>query len=151
MKPKAFNSQAFRLEMVRMTAKITKDMEKDYRKTTAKWKKKPTWLREVNYSSSKITTFVGTENEIYGYIDYGTKPHLIVPRRKTVLRFLGSSYGGSGRPKGGDYVFAKYVNHPGFKGYKHSKRLLKKWKPLSKKRFDAAMRVAAQKSGHAIK
>ena len=58
VKPEAFNSQAFRLEMVRMTAKITKDMEKDYRKTTAKWKKKPTWIREVNYSSSKIETFI---------------------------------------------------------------------------------------------
>jgi bacteriophage HK97-gp10 putative tail-component len=50
-------------------------------------------------------------------VEFGTRPHTIVPRRKKALRF---APGGSGRlsgspRKGGAVVFAKRVNHPGTK------------------------------------
>lgn len=39
------------------------------------------------------------------FVELGTKPHVIRPRRKKVLRFSA----------GGRVVFTKYVNHPGTK------------------------------------
>ena len=151
VKPKAFNGLAFRLAYIRTGAKVAKEIEKDYIKTTKKWKKKPVWIRKSKISDKEINIFVGTENEIYGYVDYGTKAHIIRPRKKQFLRFIGSSYQGRGRPRGSDYVFTKLVNHPGFKGYKHSKRIAKVWQPKIKRRFNAATKVAAQKSGHSYK
>lgn len=48
-------------------------------------------------------------------VEFGTRPHVIVPRNKKVLRFpaAGSSKTLSGRLRGGSYAFAKKVNHPG--------------------------------------
>lgn len=42
------------------------------------------------------------------FVHWGTKPHIIRPKYKNVLRFV---------PRGGnDFVFAKIVHHPGYKG-----------------------------------
>jgi len=40
------------------------------------------------------------------FVLYGTRPHIIKPRRKKALRFV----------KLGDFVFAKRVRHPGYRG-----------------------------------
>jgi len=45
-------------------------------------------------------------NSSYGvFVDQGTRPHVIVPRRKKMLAFQ----------KDGRWIFAKRVNHPGTK------------------------------------
>lgn len=49
------------------------------------------------------TAYIGTSDEIAQYLEYGTRPHRIVPRNAKALRFeIGSRI-----------VFAKSVNHPG--------------------------------------
>ena len=151
IKPKPIEALIFRLAIIREESKIAKDVEKDFIKTTKKWKKKPVWIRDVDHTKEKIIIFVGTENEIYGYVDKGTKKHIIRPKKAEVLRFRGSSYRGRGRPRASDYVYTKLVNHPGFKGYGHSKRIGKKWQPLSLARLNAALARAAKKSGHHVK
>lgn len=53
-----------------------------------------------------------------GYVEYGTKPHIIRPRRAAVLAFpaSGTSRRLSGKArKGGALAFAKMVRHPGTK------------------------------------
>lgn len=49
------------------------------------------------------------------FVEFGTKAHTIVPRRRKALRFAaGGSATLSGRPRsGGQVVFAKRVRHPG--------------------------------------
>lgn len=47
-----------------------------------------------------------------GYVEYGTRPHVIKPRRASALRFVA----------GGRTVFAKKVNHPGTKPRKFGYR-----------------------------
>jgi hypothetical protein len=42
-----------------------------------------------------------------GFVDRGTKPHMIYPSEAQVLRWYSPS---------GDPVFSKYVNHPGTRG-----------------------------------
>ena len=40
------------------------------------------------------------------FVHWGTRPHVIEPRKKKALRWVG----------GGGFRFAKSVNHPGYKG-----------------------------------
>ena len=40
------------------------------------------------------------------FVHWGTRPHKIKPKRKKALRW----------PAGGQFAFAKSVNHPGYKG-----------------------------------
>ena len=151
IKARPFDELPFRIDLIREGSKIVKEQEKDFIKTVRKWKMRPTWIRKVDHSDAAITVEVYTENEIYGYVDKGTKKHIIVPRNKTVLKFRGGSYSGRGRPKKSDYVYTKLVHHPGFKGYKHSETIAKKWQPLIRTRFDAAIKQAAKSSGHSYK
>lgn len=49
------------------------------------------------------TGYVGTNDQIAQFLEYGTKPHIIRARNARALRF----------EVGSQVVFAKYVNHPG--------------------------------------
>jgi hypothetical protein len=72
----------------------------------------------------RVTT--GTNAKIYGFVDEGTKAHVILPKRSKYLAFssgykaktrvgiIGSEPGGSF----GESVFAAKVHHPGFPGRK---------------------------------
>lgn len=75
--------------------------------------------------------WVGSEDPVAGYLEFGTKPHIILPVRKKYLRFQVAGGGFISRQatkakknvKAGDWyssksasvhdVFAKKVNHPG--------------------------------------
>lgn len=91
---------------------------KDFEATTS------TWDTDVDFATQRQSPeeySVGTDNEIYGYVSQGTRPHKIravnAPnlafqtgyRAKTTPRQIGSSAGGPF----GDSAFAKEVDHPG--------------------------------------
>ena len=40
------------------------------------------------------------------FVNFGTKPHVILPKNKKALRWV----------RGNNFVFAKKVNHPGYRG-----------------------------------
>ncbi len=44
------------------------------------------------------------------FVHWGTRPHVIRPKTKKALRWVGGSGGGTG------FIFAKFVNHPGYPG-----------------------------------
>lgn len=86
--------------------------------TTQTWKNRPTFT--IEKEEGKRT--VATDDEIYGYVDEGTEPHLIVaksPNRpltfgiggspKTTPRVIGSRPG----TRGSTIVRAQVVHHPG--------------------------------------
>ena len=56
-------------------------------------------------SDSPLTGMVMVGAPYGRFIEYGTRPHVILPRRSNVLAFT----------VGGSLVFAKKVNHPGTK------------------------------------
>ena len=64
--------------------------------------------------TDRLAETVATANYAV-FVELGTKPHVIVPRVKKVLRFAtGGNATLSGRPRsGGQVVFARRVNHPG--------------------------------------
>jgi hypothetical protein len=55
------------------------------------------------------------------FIQQGTRPHTIVPRRARMLRFYW--------PRVGRVVFARRVNHPGTKPNQFYQRALIRWRP----------------------
>lgn len=60
---------------------------------------------DVKVNGTSVSGEVGTTREITVYLHQGTKPHDILPRKKTVLRWN----------NGSEFIFARRVHHPGTK------------------------------------
>lgn len=99
-------------------------VQRDLQSTVASWSKKPKFTVSIEQNGDDYIVTASTDSEIYGYVDLGTRSHIIRPKRSRYLRFqsgyrskgrtgvIGSQAGGSF----GDAVFAKEVHHPGFAG-----------------------------------
>lgn len=106
----------------------------DYGKTVNTWTRKPTFaLSKAARKGSTLTGSVITDNVIYGYVDEGTKPHVIRPKRaggvlafrgsysaKTRVGVIGSTAGGAS----GALIRAQQVNHPGTKARGFTERII---------------------------
>jgi hypothetical protein len=119
------------------------DAQQDLQSTTA------TWKRKVPFIITPIPDGfqVDTNDEIFGYVDKGTPPHVITPKRgkvlvfgpgsrpKTAVRVIGSTAGA----KGGAPVKVRAVNHPGTEAREFSQALQEKYNDELPKRIDAAL------------
>jgi hypothetical protein len=101
-----------------------------FTKATATWsdKNKPKLLVKT-FSYGRRVTASGT---VFGYVDKGTRPHMIYPRRAKRLRFNGSGFKAKSRVRylyayagsvGGGQVFRPRVSHPGFPAREFSIRV----------------------------
>lgn len=154
-KSPVINVEAFKREMSAAVDQTAADMLHDFEKTTR------TWTTQVKfYARPKggqlgrrdLTITVYTNNQIYQYVEAGTKPHIIRPKKANALHFLGgyraktrpgfigSSQGGAS----GESVFAKEVHHPGTKPRNFAAIIARKHTPRFKKNVDAAMARAAR-------
>jgi hypothetical protein len=97
---------------------------KDFEGAVRTWRHKPSF----RITRDEDSTSVGTDDKIFGYVDGGTRPHLIRPKKKR-LRFQtgfsaksspGSLSSGRGG-RSGPFVFARVVRHPGTKARNFSK------------------------------
>jgi len=161
IKPQRFKDPAFKRAIQQAAKKAGKEMGKDFEKTTKTWKKKPKFEQIIDVAPN-VEVLVGTDNEIYRYVNDGTRPHAIFPKRakalsfrwggkgsyraKTRPRFIGSMPGGPTGPR----VAFPYVQHPGTKAREFDKTIEKKWRSAFKTRMEKAMRDAAKASGHGI-
>ncbi len=128
--------------------KIADDIELEYELTQATWTHQAKFEKLIDIGQSKVEVLVGTDDEIYGYVDKGTRPHWIFPKKAKVLRFqsgyrpksepgmLSSSNGGAF----GDTVYSHGVFHPGTKARKFSENLRKRWQKIIAKRIQDAVR-----------
>lgn len=156
IRPKKLNERAMRAALLTGLKEVAKDVDEDFAKTYSTWKRKPEFETEVELNSRRGRFAVMTEDEIYRYVDEGTKPHIIRPKRasrlyfqagysaKTTPRVIGAKQGGASGPE----VYAKAVQHPGTKAREFAKTLAKKYKRTFGKSMQKAMDKAAKKSGH---
>lgn len=94
---------------------------------TDTWKHKPRFIVQVGEFSRNIRV----ESVIFTYVDEGTKPHIIKPRRARFLRFgtpfiaktVPSVLASRAGSRGNTQVFAKVVRHPGSKPRGFTKRI----------------------------
>ena len=161
IKPQRFKDEAFKRAMEAAAKEAAKAMEADFDKTVATWDNKPDFEKIVSVDPN-VEILVGTDDEIYGYVNDGTRPHPIFPVRakalsfqwggkgsykaKTKPRVIGSTPGGPSGPR----VSRPYVQHPGTKARKFDETIEKKWRAPFKRRMEKAMSDAAKASGHAI-
>lgn len=136
-------------EIERARAETSKGILDDFKKTVATWDNKPDF-----YSTRRGNDFyIGTKDKIYGYVDLGTRPHAIKPKKpEGRLRFYGSgfkpksrvgyiaSYGG--RRADSDLRFPKAVHHPGNQARRFSEKIAEKWRKEWNKRAHQAIRVS---------
>lgn len=119
------------------------------------WKHKPNFRLQVRIMPSRITLTVyatGQYKDIWKYVDEGTSPYIIRPKRGKVLRFRTgyiprttpiAEYGGAGRYTGG-WMSAKQVRHPGIKARKFTVTIGKEFQPLLSKALGLSLRKAVR-------
>lgn len=119
--------QSLLKKMEAANKRLAQSIRDDYAKTVRTWEKKPKFkIVRVRDPSGAIIFEVSTDNEIYGYVDKGTEPHVIRPKpdnptgflwfkapsnAKTTPNVLGSFKGGLA--SGARLFRAQEVNHPG--------------------------------------
>jgi len=163
IKASKLNDAAMWHEFQTAILKIADEMEEDFEKTTDTWEHSVKFEKLTDVSEN-MSAMVATDDEIYGYVDKGTRPHAIFPKKpggklrfqwagpgsyraKTTVNVIGSQAGGSS----GDMVVFPYVKHPGTKARNFDTIIMKKWQPKFKRRMEEAMKRAAQKSGHGMR
>jgi len=163
IKPQRLRIDAMRLALLNPMRKVGTGIKSDFEKTTATWDHKVKFERQISLAGGPHVE-IFTTDEIYGYVDKGTKPHDIWAgfytgkSDKKVLAFaskstpktkpnvIGSFSGSRGRVD----TFRPHVRHPGGKPRNFSKEITKKWQPRFKRRMEKAMSQAAKASGHAL-
>lgn len=148
--PKSLNTKALRqpyIDAMEETMLITLDMFKSttrtFEETDVKFNKK------VKDDPNKIVGTVDTDNEIYGYLNNGTKVRYATMSKdfesKTEPRFIGSKRGR------GEVLYVDTRRpRPGIEGRHFDEEIAKKIKPVLESEVARADREGAKKSGHNI-
>lgn len=103
----------------------------DFKVTTQTWRNTPAFSTDASQDDRRI---VGTNDQIYQYVNAGTRPHVIVARgpalafptgyrAKTRPRVIGSSSGGASGPT----VVRQRVMHPGTAARAFDQAIAEKW------------------------
>ncbi len=87
IKPKKLKVDAFRLEMLNALRAEGRAVKKEYEKTTKTWKKKPEFEMLIGLTGKDASVLVGTDNEIYGYVDEGTEGHYVPKTGVATMKF----------------------------------------------------------------
>lgn len=152
IKPKRLQDKAMNAALKRELEAISKDILFDFEATTWSWKHKVKFQRLVSVGPNSTDILVGTDDEIYGYVDQGTKRHFVAPKvapalawrtgyqSKTVVGKMvareGGSFGGFAFDAKGHYV-------SGIKARRFTKQIQKSWEKKFKSRMERAMKEAA--------
>lgn len=136
--------------------KIAEDMVADFQSTTESWSHKPVFDVNLSLEGNVPSIEITTVDEVYGFVDKGTKAHFIAPVNakalafqtgytpKTSPGFLGSMVGGASGP----VAFSSGHMVSGIKPRKFSQKITDKWKSEFGKRMKIAMKLAAEATGH---
>jgi hypothetical protein len=141
VKTTKWSDRDIRIRMLAQMNHYVSVLKKDYELTTATWNTKPKFEAIEAFSPSGPSVLVGTDDKIYQYVDEGTKPHLIFPRKakalffmspstaKTKPNWIGSGPGSNGNKKN----VVPFVHHPGNAARNFTKILQKKHQPAFQK------------------
>lgn len=114
---------------------VAKDIQVDFKVTTQ------TWSHKVAFPITSPATYervIATDDEIYGYVNDGTRAHDIAPKGGGVLRFstpfqaktLPNQIMSRSGSKGTTPAVARVVHHPGTTARAFDKAIHDKWEKL---------------------
>jgi len=139
----------FLKELERRYARIGEQIRRDFERTVSTWDKKPKFtVKRIRTSTGAITYEAGTDNEIYGYVTLGTKPHII---RAKNAPFLSFRTGGSPKTTpnlltskagfiGDGWAKKQEVQHPGTEARNFHKIIAKRFQDKVVKESNQALR-----------
>jgi len=135
--------------------RTVRDISADLARSTATWNHNVDFNVSITRSGRTMRTRIGTDDEIFGYVDRGTRPHIITPRRPGYpLRFM-SGYKAKtipgkiwSQPGGafGNIVRAMVVHHPGFPGRHILRTVMQKHEPALIKNIRLAIGAGLSKA-----
>lgn len=141
------DSSKFRKIVREEAMSIAADMMLDLMVATATWKHNVKFKRIVDAKTDIVTIVVGSDDKIWGFVNQGTKEHIVLPRNKPMLWFrntytaktipgvLTSKPGGAS----GIWVSSKGTIPKGIKPRKFDEALQKRWKTKFPKRIEAVV------------
>ena len=158
IKPKTLDIDGIVDALVKAAEQAADDIEKDFQYTVMTWNHQPKFEKLVSVDSDGIAVIVGTDDEIYGYVNDGTKDHYVAPVHAKALRFrpiyvAKTSPGSMVAKRGGssgDYVYSRGHMVSGIKARKFDKRIEKEWNKKYKRRMEKAMRDAKNASNWSV-
>lgn len=162
-------TRAARLDFAQIVAEVGAEMDSTVKPVLIEEHAKITadWAHKVEFKARKVMTekmiaidvwATGENKAIWRYVNEGTKPHVIRPRRAKSLRFrwggpgsykpktaVGGGYGGPGVPSGPERHFM-YVNHPGNDAREFEKHIANKMRTWYRGRIEAAFKRGVRKA-----
>lgn len=135
--PTYYDESAFVAAAERVLSKTGKDFREGFEQSVDGWEHQVKFDTQTQINGRQARVIVGTNDEIYGYVNHGTKPHDIRPKNKGRLNFRtgyraktrrGSLRSGPGGASGG-WVSAKKVKHPGTEPRNFDEEVVRRTKP----------------------
>ncbi len=127
---------------------------RDLASTTRTWVHKPVFDVTITQTGGDYSVTAGTDDQIYQWVNDGTKRHAIRPKRSKYLRFS-SGYKAKSRPgiigsvNGGSFgndVFSKGVMHPGSRGRMFTQKIASRRQVTTRQEIEHAIaNIAKQK------
>lgn len=118
----------------------------DFGVTVQTWNHQPDFTIQEDGDFKRV---IGTDDEIYGYVNSGTKPHIIQATAGKVLAFGPSSpktaprvIGSGAGSRGGASTFRKRVQHPGTQARDFDQAIAEKWQDMLPQTMQRAIDAA---------
>lgn len=128
-----------------------KAVEVDFNVTTRTWNHKPDF--KIRHQQYIAIWEISTDDEVYGYVDAGTRPHIIKVKNARFLHFYRTGFraksragwigSNKGKAANKDETFVKSVSHPGNQPRNFAKTIQKKWATEWPRQLARAIRAAA--------
>lgn len=153
--PKDVNFAAlFKAAYSDVLREVAEEIKGDFEDVTRTWNHKPKFIIRVMERGGRLGITVSTSDVIFMYVNYGTKAHVIRPKRakalvyrsgyqaKTRPGFIGSKPGGAT----GATVIAQEVHHPGSPARKFDVVIARRRQKSLQSKMDRAFAIAARKA-----
>lgn len=161
--PRPLNVSGLKQALIDGMRDVGQRIREDFEDTTKTWNHQPKFdppFPIPRVALDEITVTTETEDQVYGWLDQGTKKNYPIPRvpgvkslafpsqfiAKTSPGIIGSGVGFSG----GDTVFRKQIIHPGVEARNFDETIAKNNKSNFKITMEQAMSIAARGSGHRL-
>lgn len=161
--PRPLNVSGLQQALIDGMRDVGERIREDFEDTTRTWNHQPTFdpaFPIPRVSASEISVTTETEDQVYGWLNEGTKKNYPIPRvpgvkrlafpsqfiPKTFPGIIGSGVGFSG----GSTQFAVQVIHPGVEARHFDKDIADKNRDNFKVTMTQAMSIASRSSGHRI-
>lgn len=133
-----FDADAYLEEIEEAVSDLADEMKEEFEGVVSDWQTDVTFRKEVKIEAGGIVVFIGPASNaaIWGYVDRGTRPHMIYPKNGGMLRFRGGyqprtqpgrAHAGPGQAFG-EINYSDGVEHPGSQARDFTKTIYNKFK-----------------------